>query len=60
MKTFHSIQPGYTHTTEIYVTTNEANKLYALAETLTQKLDETVSVSPITFSISATSLAHSR
>lgn len=60
MKTFQSIQSGYTHCIEIYITTNDASKLYDLSEILTQKLDETVSLSPITFSISPTSQAHSR
>lgn len=60
IKTFKSVEAGYTHTAEIYVTTTEASKLYDLAEILTQKLDETVTISPVKYSISDSALAHCR
>ncbi|XP_067952094.1 interleukin-1 receptor-associated kinase 1-binding protein 1-like [Watersipora subatra] len=60
MKTFQSVESGYIHTVEIFVTTTEASKLYELGETLTQKLDDTVYVSPVSYSVSTSALAHGR
>lgn len=59
-KVFQSVETGYTHTSEIFVTSSDATKLYELSEILTQKLDDTVTLTPITFSISSKSLAQGR
>lgn len=60
VRTFNSVQHGYSHTTEMFLTCSDVKKLCNLSEVLTQKLDESVSLSSISFSVSPSAMSHAR
>lgn len=61
MKTFKSIEAGFTCNTELYITSSDLSKIESLSEVQVNKLgDSSVTVHPVSFSISQSTMSKAR